>query len=144
MAKKSDKKEEDNLKHYTFDFNVSLLEQNNDDSDDEDNTENFYDDMEDMMDIYPEYTLEDIVCHWYNTLDETTECIFGGKNVIFKYDKEKETYNVSFDIDETDVDYFREGGPEFIFKGLIDPDDDGNYPIKIKGSIYLIMGEPKD
>ena len=83
--------------------------------------------------------MEDIVCHWYNTLDETNFSSFGEKNVIFKYDKEKKTYNVSFDIDDPDVDDI-----EFIFNRLIDPDDDGNYPIKIGGSIYLIMGEPKD
>ena len=112
------------FKHFTFDFNVSLVPQDNDD-------------LEDISLKYPDYSEQDIVCQWYNNLDEVVGGNFEEKNTVVKYDKNRKIYTISFDAMEGD-DYEE---PEIIFKMLIDPDDDGNHPIKINGSVYLIMGE---
>ncbi len=142
-----------NYESRSFDFNVNLISQDNDYHEDEETKESkvsLSQKLPEMTKIFPTYSVEDIVVHWYNSLDETKDNNLGAENVVFSYNKETNKYNVKFDFEIVEYEdgrsinsqYTDEG--EFIFKQLIDPDDDGNYPIKIDGVVYLIMGEEID
>jgi hypothetical protein len=143
-----------NFENRSFDFNVGLIPQDYDYYDEDSNECLTLKVSEvkllEMTEIFPEYSVEDIVVHWYNSLDETKDNNLGAENIVFSYNKETNKYNVTFDFEIVEYDdgrsinsqYTDEG--EFIFRRLIDPDDDGNYPIKINGVVYLIMGEEID
>jgi hypothetical protein len=53
-----------------------------------------------------------------------------------KMDNQRFNMFVEFKLDD-----YNDECPEEVSNMLIDPDDDGNYPIKINGIVYLVSGQ---
>lgn len=108
------------MNHYEFSFEVNLLEQ--DESDD--------------TDSLPIITGPIDIIEWYEserqiTAVEHPEIL----NLIVAYDSILHCYKLIFD---STIDCNR---AESIARRFIDPDKDGNYPVKSGGKTCLVSGE---
>ncbi len=118
------------MNHYEFKFKVSMLLQDNDsdnDNDSENDTKTInntkYFDIDDTIEWY------NIRCEEYASITDEIS------NPVVTYLSNEYCYKVEFDMEGIYED------AKFQAEMLVDPDDDGNYPIVSNGETFLIMGE---
>lgn len=112
------------MNHYEFKFKVSMLLQDNDSDNDNDSENNSkYFDIDDTIEWY------NIRCEEYASITDEIS------NPVVTYLSKECCYKVEFDMKGSYDD------AKFQAEMLVDPDDDGNYPILSNGETFLIMGE---
>ena len=125
---------------YKFDFEAVLIKQKCEDVEEK----NFNDSLPDLKEKFPNFTVADIIVNWYNAIEGKSPNVWGAKNIVFshntKADKKMDNQRFNMFV-EFELDDYNDECPEEVSNMLIDPDDDGNYPIKINGIVYLVSGQ---
>ncbi len=121
------------MKHYVFYFQASLLYRGRDDddecSDDDRTNTSASGSTSSDNDVFD----EDDIVDWYN--DQCADNYYDAHNASVRYDQTRGCYVLEFDINGSYED------AKFAAELLVDPDDDGNYPVKSEGQTCLIYGE---
>jgi hypothetical protein len=78
------------------------------------------------------------IVDWYQNQAEFYEKFYEVQNIIYKYDYNNKQFIVCYKYDQ---DKFCEDDKLVLEVSLLDPDDDGNNPIKLGDEEYLVYGE---
>lgn len=119
------------MNHYIFYFNVTLSLDRDDDCSDDDRSVSI---VSHSSEINNKLYIDEIV-NWYQDLCNIYDDYYEYSNGYVKYDSSRECYVLELDMDGSYED------AKFLAEILVNPNEDGNYPIELEGVSYLIFGE---